>query len=201
MMRTNSSLDALFPKTRQAILAATLTTPQRRWYMAELARHLHLTPSSLQRELASLVRAGILRQQPEGKQVYYQAATDLPIFDELRGLILKTVGLADIIREALRPLKKRIQWCFVYGSVARAEEHAASDVDVIVIGSVSLAELSGSLRRAEGRLARAVNPAVYTAEEFASRLRAKHHFVADVLDSTKLFVLGDPREFERAFSK
>jgi DNA-binding transcriptional ArsR family regulator len=201
MMRTNSSLDALFPKTRQAILAATLTTPQRRWYMAELARHLHLTPSSLQRELASLVRAGILRQQHEGKQVYYQAATDLPIFEELRAMMLKTVGLADIIGEALRPLKKRIQWCFVYGSVARAQEHAASDVDLIIIGSVSLAELSGLLRRAEGRLARAVNPVVYTAEEFASKLRAKHHFVADVLDSTKLFVLGDPREFERAFSK
>ena len=124
-MRTGPSVDALFPKTRQAILAATFGEPRRWWYMRELARHLRLTPSSLQRELASLVRGGILVQKREGKHVYFQAATESPIFQELQGLILKTVGLADVIRDALKPLSDRIRWAFVYGSVARSEEHSA----------------------------------------------------------------------------
>ena len=114
-MRTVPSVDALFPKTRQAILAATFGEPRRWWYMRELARHLRLTPSSLQRELASLVRGGILVQKREGKHVYFQVATESPIFQELQGLILKTVGLADLVRDALKPLSDRIRWAFVYG--------------------------------------------------------------------------------------
>src|SRR5438132_10376966 len=121
-MRTSASIDALFPKTRQAILAATVGQPRRWWYMRELARHLRLTPSSLQRELASLVRAGILVEKREGKHVYFRAAENSPIFHELRGLILKTVGLADVIHEALKSLKDRIQWAFVYGSIARSQQ-------------------------------------------------------------------------------
>src|SRR5437868_10197031 len=133
-------IDALFPKTRQATLAATFGEPRRWWYMRELARHLRLTPSSLQRELASLVRAGILVQKRDGKHVYFQAATESPIFQELQGLILKTAGLADVIRDALKPLANRIQWAFVYGSVARSQEHSASDVDLMIIGHVGLAD-------------------------------------------------------------
>ena len=169
--------------------------------MAELARHLQVSPSSLQRELVSLVQAGILRQKREGKQVYFQAAPDSPVFGELRMLILKTVGLVEVIQQELRPLQKRIPWCFVYGSLARAEEHAASDVDLMIIGSVGLAELSRPLRRMEQSLGRAGNPVVYTSQELANRVRLKHHLVADVLRSKKLFVFGDPREFERTFSE
>src|SRR5208282_2163678 len=141
-MRTGSSIDALFPRTRQAILAATFGEPRRWWYMRELARHLRLTPSSLQRELASLVRGGILVQKREGKHVYFQAAVDSPIFEELQGLILKTAGLADVVREELKPVADRIQWAFIYGSVARSEEHPASDVDLMIIGHVGLALVS-----------------------------------------------------------
>jgi predicted nucleotidyltransferase len=169
--------------------------------MRELARHLRLTPSSLQRELASLVRGGILVQRREGKHVYFQAATDSPIFEDLQGLILKTVGLADVVREELKPLANRIQWAFIFGSVARSEEHAASDVDLMIIGQVGLALVSSPLRRAEGRLNRAVNPATYTPDEFAHKLKSNHHFIATVMRSKKLFILGDPREFDRAFGK
>ena len=150
-MRTSATIDALFPKTRQAILAATLGEPRRWWYMRELARHLRLTPSSLQRELASLVRGGILVQKREGKHVYFQAATESPIFQELQGLILKTAGLADVIRDALKPLANRMQWAFVYGSVARSQEHSASDVDLMIIGHVGLADVSGPLRKPSNR--------------------------------------------------
>ena len=200
-MRTSATIDALFPKTRQAILGATLGEPQRRWYMRELAMHLRLTPSSLQRELASLAQGGILLQKREGKHVYFQASVDSPIFQELQGLILKTLGLADVIREALRPLADRIQWAFIYGSVARSEEHSASDVDVMIIGQVGLADVSSPLRKAERRLNRAVNPTTYTLDEFAARLMSNHHFITTVMRSKKLFISGDPREFGRTFGK
>jgi len=194
-------MNALFPRTRQAILAATFGDPQRWWYMRELARHLGRTPSSLQRELASLVRGGILLQRREGRQVYFQAAQDLPIFQELQGLIVKTVGLVDVIRDALRPLAERIQWAFIYGSVARSEERSSSDVDLMIVGDVGLAVVSSPLRRAERRLNRAVNPTTYTAEEFAAKVRSNHHFIATVVRAKKLFIVGDARGFSRTFGK
>jgi predicted nucleotidyltransferase len=200
-MRTPASIDSLFPRTRQAILAATFGEPQRWWFMRELARHLRVTPSSLQRELASLVRGGILVQKRQGKHVYFQAAADSPFFQDLQGLVLKTVGLADVIRDALKPLRDRIQWAFIYGSVARSEEHSTSDVDLMIIGHVGLADVSSPLRKAERRLSRAVNPTTYTADEFAAKLKSNHHFIATVMRSKKLFVLGDPGEFGRALGK
>ncbi len=200
-MRTITSIDALLPKTRQAILAATFRDPQRWWYMRELARHLRVTPSTLQRELDSLVRAGILRQRREGKHVYFQAAADSPIFQELRGMILKTAGLADVIRNALKPFRDRIQWAFIYGSMARAEGHSASDVDLMIVGRVGLADLSSPFRKAEQKISRAINPAVYTLDEFRSKVKSSHHFITTVLRSKKLFVLGDPREFGGTFGK
>jgi DNA-binding transcriptional ArsR family regulator len=201
MMRTSSSVDFLLPRTRQAILAATFGDPQRWWYMRELARHLRVTPSSLQRELVSLVRGGILLQKRDGKHVYFKAAANSPIFPELQGFILKTVGLADVIRGALRPLTERIQWAFIYGSAARSEGHAASDVDLMMVGRVGLADIANPLRKAERRLNRAVNPIVYTFDELKGKLKSNHHFVSSVLRSKKLFILGEAREFARAFGQ
>lgn len=200
-MRTSPSVDALFTRTRQWILAATFGEPHRWWYMRELARHLRLTPSSLQRELASLVRGGILHQRREGKHVYFQAATESPIFEDLQGLILKTVGLADVIRDVLRPLAGRIQWAFIYGSVARSEERSASVVDLVIIGQVGLADVSSPLRKAERRINRAVNPTTYTDDEFAAKLKSDNHFIGKVLRSKKLFILGDPVEFAGTFGE
>lgn len=200
-MRTSATIDALIPKTRQAILSATFGAPERWWYMRELAKHLRLSPSSLQRELASLVRGGILLQRHEGKHVYFKAAAESAIFPELQGLILKTVGLADVIRDALKPLADRILWAFIYGSVARSQEHSASDVDLIIIGDVGLAEVSSPLRKAERRLNRAVNPTTYTKLEFAAKTKSNNHFATTVMHSKKLFILGDSREFGRIFGK
>jgi DNA-binding transcriptional ArsR family regulator len=197
-MRTSVDLDALFPKTRQAILAATLLQPARWWYMRELARHLGVPPSSLQRELDRLVRSGILRQKREGRHVYFSASTQSPIFPELSGILLRTAGLVDVVRAVLEPFAAHIRWAFIYGSIARGSEHVASDVDLMIVGRVGLAELSTPLRRVEQRLSRAVNPVIYTPEEFARRTKSNHHFVSAVLRAKKLFVLGDSREFKQA---
>jgi len=133
--------------------------------------------------------------------VYFQPATDSPVFEELRDLILKTAGLADVIRGALQPLAKRIEWAFLYGSIARGEEQATSDVDLMIIGAVGLAEISSPLRKVERKLHRDVNPTIYTAEEFWNKVKANQHFLASVLRSKKLFLLGDPREFDKAAGK
>jgi hypothetical protein len=169
--------------------------------MRELARHLQLTPSSLQRELASLVKGGILHQRREGKQVYFQAATESPIFEELQGLILKTVGLAAVIRDVIMPLAGRIQWAFIFGSVARSEERSASDVDMMIVGQVGLADVSSPLRKAERRINRPVNPTTYTANEFAGKLKSNNRFIKTVLRSKKLFILGDPGDFASTFGQ
>jgi len=193
-MRRLSTLDALFPKTRQAILATIYMDPAREWYLSALARRLEVQPSSLQRELASLVNAGILRRRADGNRNYYSAEIESPIFDDLYGLLLRTAGLRDVLTEGLEPFRERIDIAFVYGSVARKEEHSASDVDLMVIGRVGLAELAPALKGAEEILHRAVNPSVYTTIEVAAKLRAGHHFLTSVMKGEKLFVLGNAHD-------
>jgi predicted nucleotidyltransferase len=165
--------------------------PAREWYLSDLARHLGVRPSSLQRELASLVKAGVLRRRRDGNRAYYSAETESPIFGDLHGLLLRTAGLRDVLAESLEPLSRRIDVAFVYGSVARRDEHAASDVDLMVIGRVGLADLAPALKGAEGMLLRPVNPSVYTPAEVAEKLTAGHHFLTTVMRGEKLFVLGD----------
>jgi len=200
-MRKTKAIDAIFPRIRQAILAATLLHPDRWWYLSDLARHLGVRPSSLQRELAALVDAGVLRQRRDGNRTYFQPHPDCPFLAELQGLMLKTVGLVDVLREVLEPLTNRIDWAFVYGSIARSEELASSDVDLMIIGRVGLADIAPALRQAERRLNRPVNPTVYSREECATRLAAGHTFLRAVLDGAKLFILGDPHELAATFNE
>ena len=120
-MRKTSAIDALLPQTRKAILAATLMHPEALvGTLSDLAQHLGVSPSTLQRELSSLVEAEILRRKREGNRVYFQPNPQCPFFPELRSLMLKTAGLLDVLRETLAPFASSIQWAFVYGSVARA---------------------------------------------------------------------------------
>jgi predicted nucleotidyltransferase len=200
-MRKKRPLDALFPRTRQVVLTTTLLHPDQWWYLSDLAKHLEVRPSSLQRELAALVSAEILRQRRDGNRVYFQANPDCPFLPELQGLLVKTAGMVDVLLETLAPCAKRIDWAFVYGSVARAEELAASDVDLMIIGNLGLADLSPALRRAEKRLGREVNPTLYTREEFDTKQRARDHFLTSVLDEARLFILGDSHELAAATAK
>jgi predicted nucleotidyltransferase len=189
-MRTKPLIDALFPKTRQAVLAATLMHPERSWFLADLARHLGVTPSSLQREMVSLVQAGILLRRQEGKQVYFRPDPNCPILRELQGILTKTAGLVDVLSSALSPFAGSIQFAFVYGSIARSEELSESDVDLMIVGGAGLAEISPALKRAEERLARAVNPTLFSVAEFARKLKQGHHFLRTVLAGDKLFIIG-----------
>lgn len=195
-MRKKRPIDVLFPKTRREILAATFGQPERWWYLSELAEHLNTTPSSLQRELKYLVSSGILRQRRDGKRTYFQAESELPIFAELRSIFTKTLGVTDALKNALSKFGDRIRCAFIYGSVAHDEEHALSDVDVMVIGSVGLSDLSSPLRNMEKRFKREFNVKCYSPEEFRKKVKEHNHFALSVLEKEKLFLRGDEDELE-----
>jgi predicted nucleotidyltransferase len=196
-MRHVRSLDALFPRTRQGILAATLVQPKKAWYAAELARRMGVPSSSLQRELRDLTKVGILKTHRQGRMAFYQANIDSPLFPDLRGLLLKTSGLVDVLADALKPLTSKIRFAFVYGSLARNMDQNDSDIDLMVVGLLTPADLSQALRRPRDVLGREINPTLYTPAEFAKKRAAKDHFLASVLSKPSLMVLGDKHELEK----
>ena len=200
-MRKIAALEALFPAVRGNVLAATLTQPDKWWYLSELAQFLRTTPSSLQRELGALVGSGILQQRREGTRLYFKAETRSPLFPELRGLLEKTAGLLPMLQQMLEPFQERIDIAFVYGSVARSQEHALSDVDLLVVGSVGLADLAPALRQVEGRLGREANVTSYSAPEFRKKVVAKDHFLSEVLRGPKEFVKGSQRDLDEVVGK
>ncbi len=195
-MRKNAILDSLFPGVRQGVLTATLTRPDKWWYLSELAEFLHTTPSSLQRELAALVQSGVLEQRRDGRRAYFKAETRSPIFRDLRSIFEKTAGLIPSLAAALRSFENKVVCAFVYGSVARRQERATSDVDLMVIGNVGLAELAPSLRKAEKRLGREINVTSYSVEEFRKKVAQGDHFLTTVLKGGLQFVKGEQRDLE-----
>jgi predicted nucleotidyltransferase len=190
-MRT---LDALLPKTRQGILAATLVQPEKAWYASELAHRLGVPSSSLQRELHDLSDAGILKTYRNGRMVYYQANRDSPVFPDLRGLLLKTAGLVDVLAQALKPFAAKVATAFIYGSIAAGSEESDSDIDLMVVGRMSPEDLALPLRRARESLGREINPTVYTPAEFGRKHAANDPFLKEVLDQPRLVVLGNKDE-------
>jgi predicted nucleotidyltransferase len=194
-MRKSRTLLTLFPKVRGDVLSATLLQSDKWWYLSELAEFLRTTPSSLQREVKALVDVGILEQRREGTRAYIKADTKSPFFPELRGLIEKTAGLLPTLQELLEPFGAKVECAFVYGSVARDEERSLSDVDLMVIGSVGLANLAPVLRKAESRLGREVNATTYSANEFRTKAK-KDHFLLEVLRSPRQFVKGSQRDLD-----
>ena len=151
-MRKSNLANVLFPKTRQGILAATYGQPERWWYLSELAALMRTSPSSLQRELESLSNAGILRKKRDGNRIYFQAESGSPIFNSLYELVNRTLGVVPALSEAISPFANKIVCAFVYGSVAHAREHSLSDVDLLIVGSVGLAELAPVLRELEKKI-------------------------------------------------
>ena len=193
-MRKLRPLDALLPKTRQGILAATLVQPEKAWYASELAQRLGVPSSSLQRELHDLSEAGILKTHRQGRMVYYQANRESPVFPDLRGLLLKTAGLVDVLAQALKPVIAKVATAFVYGSIAAGSEESDSDIDLMVVGQVAPEDLALPLRYARESLGREINPTVYSPAEFDRKRTANDPFLKQVLDKPRLIVLGNKDE-------
>jgi len=154
-----------------------------------------------QREVKRLTDAGIIRRTVSGNQVFYQANADCPIYGELKGLMVKTSGVADVLRAALAPLAAQIRVAFVYGSVAKLAQRNGSDVDVMVVGEPTFGEVVSTVGNAQETLAREVNPTVYSPTEFRSKLKARHHFLTAVIGGEKLCLIGDEHELARLGAK
>jgi predicted nucleotidyltransferase len=199
-MRKNP-IDTLFPKIRQQILAATYGQPERWWFLSELANFIGVSPSSLQRELKSLVASGILHEKRDGNRLYVQAESNSPIFSPLRELIAKTLGIKSVLEDALRTLSGKIDCAFIYGSVARGEEHTSSDVDIMIIGQIGLSDISKILRPLEKRLNREINATCYQPEEFTRKIESGNHFLTSVLQKEKSFLIGDSNELDKLAGK
>lgn len=194
-------IGALFSDARASLLSTLLLQPEREWFLTDLAKHLKVRPSTLQRELKNLTAAQILTRRVDGKRVYYRADERCPVLSELQGLFLKTAGLVDIIADALHPFRKQIHVAVIFGSVARGEELSRSDVDLLVVGQLGLADLASALKRMEAKLNREVQTLVYTEDEFRHKVERKEHFVKTVLEGPKLAVIGDINEYAQAATK
>lgn len=197
-MRRSNILNALFPAVRQEILAATLLSPEKSWYLTELASYLGTSPSSLQRELDSLTKNGVLDRKKDGRRTYYKAQTTSPVFNELRLLFSKTAGIVPTLESEIGRFGEKIKWAAIYGSIARGEEQAQSDVDLLIVGQVKMADLLPMLQRVERQFSREVNVTRFSENEFREKLDNEDHFLKSLIKSKLITIMGSLNELEKA---
>ena len=195
-VREGTSLaDALFSTVQQRVLAYLFGQPERSFFATELIKLAGGGSGAVQRELARLEESGLAVVTRLGTQKHYQANPKSPIFSELCGIAQKTVGLAEPLRGALKPLAKRIDAAFVFGSVAKRNDTAASDIDVLVLSdSVEYADVFAVLQSAETKLGRTVNPTVYTRPNWRRKRKDGNAFVVRVSAQPKIFLLGSEED-------
>jgi DNA-binding transcriptional ArsR family regulator len=184
-------------KLRAKLLGWLMTHPEERYFVRQLTAILHEDSTNVSRELARLARMGLLTCRQEGRQKYYQANRQCPVFEELQGLAVKTIGLGDVLRAALEPIAGRIRVAFLFGSFAQRKETADSDVDLLAVGEVGSAEMAKALRPARAKLSREINVTVYPPREFSAKAKAGHHFIAQVLKGDKIYLVGSEDDLKR----
>ncbi len=195
---TISPAALLFPASyRRRVLTLLLLHPERALHVREIARLTGTTAGTLNKELTKLHAAGLLERERVGNQVRYTANRASPIYAELSGILRKTIGLADVLADALAPMAPAISVAFVFGSMARATETAGSDVDVMLLGSLTFGEAVKLLYPAQATLGREINSSVYSADEWRARLKTKDQFIREVLAQPKIFLIGNDDELEK----
>jgi uncharacterized protein len=194
--------EALFGRTRRSVLGLIFGRPDESFYLREIVRLTGAGTGAIQRELSQLTAAGLIRRELRGRQVYFTANPEAPVFPELRSLVAKTAGVVGLLRGALRSLveKKMLIIAFIYGSVAAGKQGPKSDVDLMIIGELSLSTLLPILRKTQEELGREINPTIYRPREFRSKVREDAHFLRRVLARPKLMVIGTPDDLARLAS-
>lgn len=189
--------EVLFSATQRKVLALLFGSPGRRYYGKEIISLSACGTGAVQRELEKLVAAGLVFTSKEGKQRYYSANPRNVIFNELRSIIFKTFGLAEPVRAALQPFAKTIRFAFVYGSVAKREDTAESDIDLLIVADgVHYADLRSQLTKAEQIVGRPINPSLYSSEEFAAKIKSESAFVKRVVKQPKIMIAGNMDDLE-----
>lgn len=194
---TNGFAASLFGKTRRAILSLLYGHADESFYLRQIARTTGVGLGPIQRELKNLTDAGIIIREVQGMQVYYRANTQCPIFNELKSIVRKTFGVADVLRQSLSPKADKIRVAFIFGSVARSADNRRSDIDVMVVGRISFGDVVSLFSLAEDQLGREINAVVYPITEFKKKAKEDHHFVKTVLEDEKIFLIGDEDELKR----
>jgi predicted nucleotidyltransferase len=188
-------IELMFNKYRRQLLATLMLRPDERFHVRELGRMTEIPAGSLHRELKAMGEAGLLLRQRIGNQVFYQVDAECNIYDELAAIFRKTIGLASLLREALAALSGKIDVAFVFGSMASGSQKSTSDLDICVLGNVTMLEVLTATSSVQESLQREINPIVMTTSEFAEQIVRQNRFVLRVSDETKLFVLGNQDEF------
>ncbi len=186
--------EILSSRTRAEIFKLLFGTIERELHVREIQRRSGLNDSTIRQELRKLVRLDLVIGRKDSNRVYYRAKKSSPLYPELRNLVLKTVGLADILRGALQD--ERIKVVFVFGSIVDGKETADSDVDLFVIGDVGLRRISELLAGVSEKIGREINPHVMSKDEFRNRIETGEHFVSSIVKSPKLFITGTDRDLE-----
>jgi len=189
-MPPKSPAEVLFGAYHRRILALLLLRPEQSFYVREIARLAEVPAGSLHRELKLLANSGLLLRESAGNHVLYRANRDCPVFSELAGFFRKTIGLADVLREALTSLASQIDLAFIFGSVAQGKERITSDVDVFVVGSVSFTDVVKAFSQTHERLGREINPVVMPKNDFVKKHVEGERFVARIIKEPKLFLIG-----------
>jgi len=188
----NKLAELLSSRSRAEIFRLLFNGTGQEIHIREIERRSGLNESTIRQELNKLTRLDLVQGRRDSNRIYYRAKKDNPLYPDIRNLVLKTSGLADILRAGLGD--KRIYSAFVFGSVARGDEKAGSDVDLMVIGGLGLRDLSSILSGIQEVIGREINPHVMSPKEFLSRLKSKEHFISSVLREPKIFIVGSDRD-------
>jgi predicted nucleotidyltransferase len=190
--------EALFSKTQRQVLGLLFGNPDRSYYANEIVRLAGVGIGTVQRELEKLSGAGLLSVKKVGNQKHYQADRQSPIFEELRGIVLKTFGVGDVLRLAMAELADKVKVAFVYGSVAKGTDKASSDIDVMIISEeLSYDMVFSALSPVESKLGRSVNPTLYKPSEFRDKLTADSGFMNRVMEQPKIFLIGTENDLPK----
>jgi predicted nucleotidyltransferase len=184
--------NSLFTKTQQKVLGLLFGRPDTSFYLNEIVRLADMGKGTIRRELERMTAAGLLTLKRIGNQNHYQANPESPIYNELVSISRKTFGIADVIHQALQPTASIIQFAFIYGSIAKGEESAKSDIDLMIIGDdITYTDLMNLLIPIEKELQRPINPSIYTLADVKKKLEAKNSFLTRVMEQEKINVIGD----------
>jgi len=196
MKATNAdAASLLFPAAyRRQVLALLLLHPERKLHVREISRLTGTTPGTMSKELARLHEAGLLERERVGNQLRYSANSTHQIYTELAGILRKTVGLADVLVQALASLAEGIELAFIYGSVARGTETQGSDIDLLVVGNLDFGSLIDALHDVETKVGREVNAKLFSQREWRGKVKGGDAFAAEILKGPRILLVGQDNE-------
>ncbi len=199
MKDRNLLAEILSSKVRAELFRLLFDSNTLKLHMREIERRSHLAIGTIQQDLKKLTGLDLVTSHRDGNRLYYRANPNHPLFHEVKNLVIKTTGAVPLLTEAFHSKEvsqKEILIAFIFGSIARNEERAESDIDLMVIGTIGLRKISHLVSGMSEKLGREINPYVLTPKDFKKKLSIQDHFLTQVMSTKKLFIIGDENELE-----